>query len=101
MITAGYGPPFWGQAWKPLMNTCLATLVGAYGSMAMSMGSGMPVPLGFGFRLGLHDLLLALDLDPLQIPLGLQRQLLGRLLGLDRFVKPFRELEVGDVQLVQ
>src|SRR5206468_3401900 len=44
--TAGYGPPFWGQAWKPLMNTCLATLVGAYGSMATSMGSGMPVPLG-------------------------------------------------------
>jgi len=25
----GNGPPFWGQAWKPLMNTFLATLVGA------------------------------------------------------------------------
>src|SRR3990170_8600904 len=57
-------------------------------------------PQRFGFRLRLGDLLFGLDLDPIEVPRGLQRELLRLLLRLDRVRELLGEAEVDDRKTV-
>jgi len=79
----GIAPPVtWGSHAVPLaIASCIASIRRSSTRSEVMFCRCKPQRLGLGLRRG--DLLLRLDLDPVEIPARLERHLLGGLLVLD------------------